>query len=620
MSHQTDDTLLDLDSPPRNKHNNNNHNKNTTFAKSLLSFALSFVMRDDENIQFLLDPGVEQDGNDNFESISNLSTFSTNTKSCRGHFIDCILGNGFNTSNSKNASKPTKASLLKESKSETDIGNDNGNTNDNSYEKKSEYNYKKKNDPLSLRQIASNFNLLSQRLKIFTDLINWIVDVFNWKKNDKTLSVLFLYTWACINPHFFLLYPIIYFINYILHRYLVKHHIVEKPSMYTKTSQYQNYWDDGLGPRLKTTTSNSIHGLFGFLWDTDVENDVPYNENDYDFIRQVARNKNPTDEELEFKTVDDMLTFIEDTVNRDDNDNNLVNLNDNEKNKIDDDVVSNSYRNFILRSLYDIQIQTNQILDHIDNIQNGISESCDFIDEKESTILVFKLFLVVCIASILGAYIPWRAIFILSVWIGICMNHPKRENFINTIINPSQKVNKRNSSSSTSSYSKKKKSGQKVDPFSARNVIINEPVFAREVQIFELQQQSIMDPKKYVLLGYTTSVFNITNTSRLQKRKPLFVYNLSDVEPPVKSSELVHNTATNTKDKNSRNRIHLSWSYINGEDWRLSDTRWVNELKYSNELFIKHSNFTGDPDECWVYDITGEFRRRRWVRRIIQHV
>lgn len=583
--------------------------KKNQLVRLMLKFAISVMMQGEPNIDLLLTDSDSYNG------------ISSEKRKRRGHFIDCFFNETL-FSSSQPQTNDTEMSTLQvksnENKSST----------------------RKKKQTLSLRQIAINFHLLSKRLHVITSFMQNAAGVVNWERNDKTLAILLLYTWACIHPHFFLIYPIILLIYYISGKYLTKHPVVEKPSMYVMNEEYSNHWDNGLGPRLKNTRANSVHGIFGFLWCVDDKKNKD-SELRQSYGTQVLGNGRPfsatmsgDEDELDFQTVDDMLTFIEEAVANENNEPHLLLRRQLKKKSLVDDATKVNveiepkggqifYRNFIMKTLFDIQIQTTQILDHFDNIQLAVAENCEFIDEKESTLLLFKLFLIVSIGCILGSYIPWKTIFIASVWVGICMNHPKRKVLIDKIMGPTTEFDNINQNGEKGSDHDTNEA--QVGLFSVDNVVINEPVFAREVQIFELQQQDIMNPNDYVPLGFTTCVFCISEDIRLQRRKPACANDIGDVIPPLKheKDEAYSGNQINKENRgndkfrydNRKKKSVLYWDYISGETWRLSDTKWVNNVRSSQELYVRPCE-----DEGWVYDITGEFRRRRWVRRIFQHV
>lgn len=520
----------------------------------------------------------------------------------RKHFIDYCFTKGYAFLNNSNINELNDNSIKDENIKQKfeDIKNKNNNNNNN-------------NKPLSLRKIAINFNILSKKFRNLSNILIFISNIINWERDDKTLSFLFLFTWSCLNPHFFLLYPIIYMINYILYKYLIKHPIIEKPSMYINKynkNKYNkllllNYWDDGLGPRLKSTNSNHIHGIFGFLWNENIDNNDNKYEEDNDNYDDIYREENVNEyvEQLDFNDIDKVLEIIDDNIHKDKTDN------EEEKEKGEE----TNYNNFIMKTLFDIQIQTSEIIEHLNNIEIGISENCDFIDEKESTLLIFKLSILIFIGCFLGNYIPWKFIIIISIWISICMNHPNRKEFFKNLIDSSTATPTPTPRSTPTSHNIDKKSNHNSNDY----VIINEPVFAREVQIFELEQQDIMKSNKYINLGFTNSLFNISEEIRLQRRKPECVDNILSIAPPVRRYEEEYDVVDYDDNSSSKQLHGPSWDFIHGEDWELCrDSGWLGGLPCCRELRTTKSAFAKDG---WIYDVTGEFRRRKWTRKIVQH-
>jgi hypothetical protein len=555
-------------------------NKKDKIMRLFYKVLITAIMQNDDNIETFLKELDEREG------INSNSISYSNSKSCltKKHFIDKFI----------NINKPIiNDEYLKVNSTTKDI---NKNINDN-----------KKKESLSLRKIAINFQLLSNKINLIKNMILNLISIINWEKSDKTIVVLLLYTWACIYPYFFLLYPIIYLLYVINIKYLEKHPIIDKPSMETKNNESINNWENGLGIRLKDTKSAKINGIFGFLFDYDNNINTLLDENENENENGIENeNKIIKNEEMNYEIIEKMIELIQLTTNEGDDceyRKQLTSLQfrkakkekEKEEKENDDDEKEEEeeeeeekrekvvYKNFILKSLLDIQIQTSQILEIFDNLTQNFNESCGFIEEKNSTILVYKLFFISLIGLILGKFIPWKAIFIVLVWIIFLMNHPlKRQLFEKLKENSDKEINQ--------NKDKAEELGN-IDLFLQSSIIIDERVFVREVEVFEIEQIDMLKLNEYKFFGFSNSIFNISDEIRLKRKKPNLVYNIKDILPP------------NNK-----------WEFLNGEDWDLSDTKWIENCKYYNEFFL-YDNKNG---EGWIYDINKEFRRRRWIRKIIQ--
>lgn len=435
---------------------------------------------------------------------------------------------------------------------------------------------------LSIRKIASNIQVLSDRIQIAVNLINEIINIINWKKSDKTLAALILYTWACIYPYFFLMYPIFGVMYYLSGKYLRKHPVIEKPSHAIKDDAGEE-WDSGLGPRLKWTRSENISGgMFGFLWMDEIKENRKEEQTDDKDTNSFEENLNDYSENVE----------IERTVNLTD----LFEIGEDEagakhtKKKLDDEVKINEvgnegYRNFALGTLHRFQIQSNKVIGSIDLLVEGIKTSCEFEEEKECTVLFYKLFILCIMGCVLGKYIPWTAIFIISVWIGVMMNHPNRQTLFDLLMDEKEWGQKGEVSVQRDLIKE-----DIVNCVLKSNVIVDEPLFVREVEVFEIEQRDVFTIRKYQPFGFSDTMFTIGDTARLHRRKPVLVHDIASVLPPE------------------------GWSFFSEERWKV-DTKFGESeyLKCCNEVYV-------DSGSGWIYDSTEEFRRRRWKCLCIMNI
>lgn len=401
---------------------------------------------------------------------------------------------------------------------------------------------------LSISKIANNFNSISSKLNFVKVMISEVNDIVNWKENDKTLTYLLLYTWGCINPYFFLIYPILFIIRKICLNYLKKYPIYNKPSKPVKNLKLIEYWDIGLGPRLNSTKNHENNGIFGFLWDTKVSEE----ENRVLEMRE------------EFKIEDDQDTSKNETT----------------ENK-------NSYNNVIMRNLYEIQMQSSEILRFIEKIELFLENNCDFCNnERNVTILVYKLSLIVIIGCCLGNYIPWSILFILLLWIPLLLNHPMKGTIFEILID----------------NSRDKSEGNKIvnKEFDASNVIIDEVVFTRKVEIFELQRIDMLTRKEYVFIGFTNCMYNLSDKEFRNKRKlPICTTTIEETKPPSRFIGV--------------DNFSEEWTFLPSDEWNAVSNAmsWFCEYNNFNDLYMKF------PEDEWVYDITDEFRRRKWTRSVV---
>lgn len=390
------------------------------------------------------------------------------------------------------------------------------------------------NESLSISTLARNFNVLSQKGQELGVIIKSLAGIFTWRHPDRTLFCLMLFTWGSIYPHYFLIYPVLYILVFMSNKFLQKHPL--KPMLVSSDKVVA--LDDG---------SMGIHPLnyiesdmFGWLW----------HFNDSSLNDYYTNSGNLFDE------VDNLL----------------------DDHELEDESI---YEASLLRNMEDIQNTTSKILRFIYSTESKINSYCSFINDLESTKLYLKMFITIFLSITLGPYIPWRVVFILTVWIVMLITHPNRSQLIASIIHPPNENITLPLSPSLSSFTKK---SSERGLFSNRNIILDEPKLIKNVQVFELQQQSMTVNDKYQASKYTLNVFCISDECRKQRKLPEFTNTLNEIKAPSK------------------------WQFIYNSWWEIDITNeWVGESNIENEVFIN--------DDNWVYDLTKEFRRRRLTRQ-----
>lgn len=516
------------------KHPMGSRDKKSRLAKSVYRVAISLMLQDDENLD------------DFVEELNQRETANRRggKRSRRKHFSDSILGT------------PAKVSSRRRESTEEDAD--------------ARSHGGRKRESLSLRTIAHNLQTLSQQMRTVGLTINEVVDVVTWGQPDKTVAVLLLYTWGCIYPHFFLLYPIVFVMHATSMNYLRKHPAIEKPSMYIKNNLQQDDWDDGLGPRLKDTYSNSIHGVFGFLWEDEAR--AVAERTELDELGELA---NYPEDAFEKSGLDELVRILE----RGGDDEESGDEDDGDTDE-PQETSSVGYMTSIARNMLGIQTMTSSLLASVEDVQDEIESSIGFIDEGRSTVLFYKLFLLTVVGSVLGKHIPWRAIFILAGWVALILSHPSRESILRQLLGQSQGGGRAAPDAAAASSAIRK------------SVVIDEPVYAREVEMFELEKQNLFDPKEYEPYGFSNTVFSIGEASRCRGKKPKAVFSLAEVSPPVAHGAIGSGG---------------TWEFFIGEEWEVDDAdRWFGGCCCREEMYF---------DAGWVYDSTGEFRRRRWTRK-----
>lgn len=505
------------------KNAHNSHRRKV--VKSISRLLISLVAHDDENLESFLEE-LEERG--------------SSSEAKRGkHFIDRIM----------------KSKILQKSSSiETKEVNENVDK-----------------DKLSLPKLATNFQALAKKLNIINMLINEIHDIGKWKHADKTLTVLLLYTWMCIYPYFLLICPIVFAAGYMCYQYTYRHPLINKPSCSTRDKSLEKVWELGCGERLKQVRSERLsdRGLFGFLLDGSDEEEGMQANGDEERERFDEGDAREIFRDVEVSGMfEEYEKMIEKEGNeRDGTRENTFGL---------EEHFESTYHNHILESLLEIQTLTGQILDSVERGERFIEECCSFQNEKVSTVLLYKLLLIVVIVFVLGDYINWKLITITLPWIVLGTIHPMGKVFFRLL------TVKGGNNNSNHEGKKRKPYGEHVveerhennilDEYLESLVLIDESVTAREVYIYEIER---LDPVKgYMAFGYSDTAFDKNDYVRRRREMPPMVSNIVDVQPPE------------------------GWVFLNGEEWRASSGgRWEYDVGTVMEPSV--------------------FRRRVWKRRVI---
>lgn len=505
------------------KNAHNSHRRKV--VKSISRLLISLVAHDDENLESFL---------------GELEERGSSSEAKRGkHFIDRIM----------------KSKILQKASSiETKEVNENVDK-----------------DKLSLPKLATNFQALAKKLNIINMLINEIHDIGKWKHADKTLTVLLLYTWMCIYPYFLLICPIVFAAGYMCYQYTYRHPLINKPSCSTRDKSLEKVWELGCGERLKQVRSERLpdRGLFGFLLDGSDEEEGMQANGDEERERFDEGDAREIFRDVEVSGMfEEYEKMIEKEGNeRDGTRENTFGL---------EEHFESTYHNHILESLLEIQTLTGQILDSVERGERFIEECCSFQNEKVSTVLLYKLLLIVVIVFVLGDYINWKLITITLPWIVLGTIHPMGKVFFRLL------TVKGGNNNSNHEGKKRKPYGEHVveerhennilDEYLESLVLIDESVTAREVYIYEIER---LDPVKgYMAFGYSDTAFDKNDYVRRRREMPLMVSNIVEVQPPE------------------------GWVFLNGEEWRASS------------------------GGRWEYDVgtvmaPSVFRRRVWKRRVI---
>ncbi|OUM53854.1 hypothetical protein BVG19_g3175 [[Candida] boidinii] len=548
--------------------------------------------------------------------------------------------------------------------------------------------YRSSKPSLSIRLLIRNFKTLSSKLDLLFKIQYGIVKIVSWKDPCLTLSFLVLYTWGCIHLYLFLIYPFIFIIGYsLLPNYLYRHpvniNLVEmkerggsifgflkedeewKAEMEEIRKEREAFFHESESRR--DSDEFSIDSLLGDSSIADFDKEILKNSNlsAIDLMKLFASTNKTgysfdSDDESSSKDAAITLALAASSMRSDSGDSAPTSSSDSGVNRTQstDDTVGNdipeasgtriSSKINLLINMRDLQNLTTDIIKLIENIEVLVQEYTSFKDEKKSTLFFFQLILVVISIMLFGPFIPWRVIFIVSVWVLFLYIHPKRLEYIATIkeqqrdmrgfppslddladsdlppslpsrvvpppvpprrnvpaIRPPSVRNQVNAHMSSRHLKLGKVTTQealdnaqfkrKSEMFIDNLIVVDEEPEIKTVEIFEIEQRGLT-PHQFIPFLFSNSIYDKSSVSRNSNRKPKGVPMIHLVKAPI------------------------SWKFKDDSDWEIDTNpkEWC-----SNKVIDKYISFRSDSDqEGWVYDADDDetqFRRRRYTRVCLRY-
>lgn len=442
---------------------------------------------------------------------------------------------------------------------------------------------------LSIGTLTSNVKKLATKMTDFFALQYALIYIVTWKQPTKTLSVLVLYTAACLWPHLIVAYPLIFLLFGVLIPGYVHRHPPRRLDLIKVKKRGQS-----LLSFFNSTSESSI-----------VEDMV-----DENYLREDAEVASSTysisDEASE-------VTISPAQVNTSE----AKSSNGSKEKK---ETARHRKSNLdLLINLRDFQNLTSDLIKGMDKGEQFYFETAGFKDERLSTFIFYGVLFATFATLFLGQFIPWRAIFIQSGWVGLILCHPKAKKYLVDMSNTRkarakkakeeaeltqdsdlQVSDKLNGKQSSSFIDELLNDGKKFD---RDDIIVDDAPEIRIVEVFQLQIKSILK-HNWSFYRYSTTIYDTENKTRVSGKRPQGVEHLSEVLPPH------------------------DWKFDMGfvNKWVL-DTNpkaFIEERSLKPDLFIVKDN----EEEGWIYDnmegivhldIVYEFRRRRLYRECYRY-
>jgi hypothetical protein len=273
-----------------------------------------------------------------------------------------------------------------------------------------------------------------------------------------------------------------------------------------------------------------------------------------------------------------------------------------------------------------------------DEILTRVAPLTNFEDEALSSTIFTSMFLVSLALFVSAQLLPWRFIALSSGWIAILANHPTIQDLIK-------------SPESVERMEKEEKvAASQIQAFARADVILDPAPEKREVEIFELQHRDIpsnssnhekINEKEWEAWVFTPSPFDPLSPSRIAGDRAKGTRFFEDVQPPRgwKWSDKKW-----TLDLLSREWVEERC--ITGVEVEVEGERWVSDILYDfeNEVDDALSSPVNSvkkgkvkkgvkespakekkpPVVTWEEGSgkhrLGEWRRRRWIRRVERYV
>ena len=240
------------------------------------------------------------------------------------------------------------------------------------------------------------------------------------------------------------------------------------------------------------------------------------------------------------------------------------------------------------RNMRDLQNSMHDFSTIHDALIAAITPYTNFSNEPLSSTLFLFLFVIACLLFITSHLLPWRFIALFSGWAAIFLGHPTIQDLASQNI---YKDRVRPASDSAQSW---------LDRWIASDIILDCAPETREVEIFELQRRTGLPS------------LPSSNSSNLVSEYESWVFSPIPWEPlaPARvAGERVKGTRFFEDVQPPR-----GWEW-DSKKWELDlgAREWVEErLVGGVEVEVE--------GERWVYDLDGEWRRRRWVRMVRRRV
>lgn len=250
------------------------------------------------------------------------------------------------------------------------------------------------------------------------------------------------------------------------------------------------------------------------------------------------------------------------------------------------------------RNMRDLQNSMEDFSVIHDRLVAIVSPLTNFSDESLSSLVFLILFFTACLLFIFSSSFPWRELFLVGGWTIVGSLHPVVGSMITSLKHEELKA-------------QSKSAGRQSWQWARSDIVLDEQPETREVEVFELQRHrpgSEWEPWLYTTLPYTP-----LSPRRIAGERPTGTRFFEDVQTPQ---------GWQWKDKKwTLDLLSKEWveeRMITAVEIETEGERWVYDISAGD---------AGSPDDFyrqgrqdWEENATlspkGDWRRRRWIRRV----
>lgn len=252
------------------------------------------------------------------------------------------------------------------------------------------------------------------------------------------------------------------------------------------------------------------------------------------------------------------------------------------------------------RNMRDLQNSMEDFTVVHDRVVNVVGHLTNFSDERLSSGVFLVLVVATTVTFFGSGLIPWRFVFLVLGWLAVCCLHPSAVKFLQSV---DKRPLKRQAMRARSGFLR----------WVGKDVVLDAAPERREVEIFELQRRNeeAWEPWMYAVSPYTPR-----SPLRISGDRPRGTRYFEDVQPP-------RGWEWSSK-KWALDLLSRDWvedRMVTAVEVEMEGERWVYDISADDPANIPagetgESKAQSDWEVGTGLEAKGEWRRRRWTRRV----